>query len=127
MERDAEAGAEGLQVGGVALVVDVVHANMERLEGEVGDMNLGTPGEKLQQAERILATRQTDEDFIVLVDEFVLAQRLVECLPKSFLERHLLIHEYQIDRTDDKEESQDMVPMQVGALEQDVCNDAEYP
>ena len=92
---------------------------------KVGDMDFGTTGEELQQAERVLATRQTDEDFVVLVDELVLSQRLVECLPKSFLECHLLCHKYQIDGTDDEEERQDVVPVQVGALEHDVGNDAE--
>ena len=36
-----------------------------------------------------------------------------------------LFHEDQIDGTDDEEERQDVVPVQVGALEQDVYDDGE--
>ena len=37
-----------------------------------------------------------------------------------------MIHKHQIDGADDKEEGQDVVPMQVSALEHDVGNDAEH-
>ena len=37
-----------------------------------------------------------------------------------------LLHEHQIDGADDEEECQDVVPVQMGALEHDVSNDAEY-
>ena len=37
-----------------------------------------------------------------------------------------LFHEHQIDGTNDEEEGQNVVPMQMGALEHDVGNDAEY-
>ena len=37
-----------------------------------------------------------------------------------------LFHEHQIDGADNEEERQDMVPMQVCALEHDVGNDAEH-
>lgn len=60
------------------------------------DVNLGTTGEELQQTKGILATRQADEDFIVLVDELVLAQRLVESLPELFFERHRYVCCYAI-------------------------------
>jgi hypothetical protein len=36
------------------------------------------------------------------------------------------VHKYQINGTDNQQESQDVVPMQMGALEHDVGNDAEY-
>jgi hypothetical protein len=74
--------------------MDISHTDMQGLDGEVGDVDFGTTGEELQQAERVFATRQTDEDFVVLVDELVLSQRFIECLPKSFVQRHLLIHKY---------------------------------
>ena len=73
MQGNAEAVAEGLEIGGVCLVVDIRHADMERLDGEVGDIDLGTTSEEFQQAQRVLATRQTDEDFVVLVDELILS------------------------------------------------------
>ena len=126
MERDGQTIAELLKVGSVCLVMNIVHSDVQGLDGEVGDIDLGTAGEELQQAERVFATRQTDEDFVVLVDELVLPQRFIECFPKSFFQSHLLIHKYQINGTDDKEECQDVVPVQVGALEHDVGNDAEY-
>ena len=88
MKGNAEAITEGLEVGGVRLVLDIGHADMESLDGEVGDVNLGTTGEELQQTQRVLATRQAHEDFVVLVDELVLAQRFVESLPEFFFERH---------------------------------------
>ena len=37
-----------------------------------------------------------------------------------------LFHEHQIDGADDEEEGQNMVPVQVGALEHDVGDDAEH-
>ena len=37
-----------------------------------------------------------------------------------------LLHEHQIDGTDDEEEGQNVVPMQVRALEHDVGNDTEH-
>ena len=37
-----------------------------------------------------------------------------------------LFHEHQIDGADDEEECQDVVPVQMCALEHDVGNDAEY-
>jgi hypothetical protein len=107
---------------------------MQGLDGEVGDVDFGTTGEELQQAERVFATRQTDEDFVVLVDKLVLSQRFIECLPKSFFECHLIssnsittrqspsklgfalaallfVHKYQINGTDDEKECQDVVPV----------------
>ena len=125
MQGHAEAVAERLQIAGICLVMDILHTDMQGFDGEIGDMNPGTAGEKLQQTKGVLATRQADEDFIVLVDELVLSQRLVKSLPKSFLERHLLLHKHQIDGTDNQEECQDVIPMQMGALEHDVGYDAE--
>ena len=126
MKGYAKAVAESLQVGGVCLVVYISHADMQCLDGEVGDVDFGATSKEFKQAQRVFATRQTDEDFIVLVDELELSQRFVECLPKSFVERHKrLFHKHQIDGTDNQEESQNMVPMQVSALEHNVGDDAE--
>jgi hypothetical protein len=99
---------------------------MQGLYGEMGNMDLGAAGKELKQAKRVLSTRQTDEDAVVLVDELELTQRFVKLFPESFFDRHLVIHKHQIDSTDDEEEGQDMVPMQVSALEHDVGNDAEH-
>ena len=134
MEGHGEAVAERLEIRSVCLVMDISHTYMQGLDGEVGDVDFGTTGEELQQAERVFATRQTDEDFVVLVDELVLSQRFIECLPKSFVERHLIssnsittrqspsklgfalaallfVHKYQINGTDDEKECQDVVPV----------------
>ena len=92
VEGDTEKVTEGLEVGGVCFVMDISHADVQSLDGEVGDVDIGTTGKELKQAEGVLATRQADEDFIVLVDELELPQRLVESLPKSFVERHLSIN-----------------------------------
>ena len=70
--------------------MDIVHSDMKCLDGEVGDMDVRATGEELQEAKGVLATGQTDEDAVTLVDELVLSQRLVECLPESFLERHFI-------------------------------------
>ena len=88
MKGDTEAVAERLQVAGVGLVVYIFHANVKCFYGEVGNMDTRATGEELQEAKGVLATRQTDEDAVTLVDELVLSQRLVECLPESFLECH---------------------------------------
>ena len=85
VEWDAETVTEGLQVGGVRFVMNIIHADVERFDGEVGDVDFGAAGKEFEQAEGVLATRQADEDFIVLVDELVLSQCLVESLPKSFV------------------------------------------
>jgi hypothetical protein len=34
-------------------------------------MDFGATRQKFQQTQRVLATRQTDEDFIVLVDQLI--------------------------------------------------------
>ena len=125
VERNAETVAEGLQVGGVRLVMNITHPDMQGLYGEVGDVNLGASGEEFEQAEGVLATRQSDEDFIVLVDKLELSQRFIESLPKFFVKRHLL-HENQIDGADNEKECQDVVPVQVSALKHDIGNNAEY-
>ena len=78
MEGNAETVAEGLQVGGVGLVVHILHANVCGFDGEVGDMNQGTACQELKETERVLATRQTDEDAVVLVDELELSQCFIE-------------------------------------------------
>ena len=65
--------------------MNILHPHMQGLDGEVGDIDLGATGEKFQQAEGVLATRQTDEDAVVLVDKLELSQRFVKLFPKSFV------------------------------------------
>ena len=48
VERNGEAVAEGLEVGGVCLVMNIVHADVQGLDSEVGDVDLGAAGEELQ-------------------------------------------------------------------------------
>ena len=69
---------------------------------------------------------------IVLVDELVLSQCFVECLPEPFVEVHGgwglgggLFHKDEVDGADDEQEGQDVVPVQMGALKHDVGYDAE--
>ena len=50
VEGDVEAGAERLEVGGVGLVVDILHADMDGLDGEAGLEDAGTAGKELQEA-----------------------------------------------------------------------------
>ena len=99
VEGNAELIAETLQVVGIGLVMGAyrrlarllprkVHADMQCFDGEVGDVNLGATGQKLEQQQRVLATRQADEDVVVLVDELIFSQRLVKSLPKSFADGH---------------------------------------
>ena len=85
VEGDVNVVAERLEVAGVSLVMNIIHTDMQGLDGEVGDVDLGTTGKKLKQTEGVLATRQADEDFVVLVDKLELSQRLVKSLPKSFV------------------------------------------
>ncbi len=101
VEGNAQLVAKRLEVGGVRFVVDIAHANMQGLDGKVGHMDLGTASQELKKTERVLATRQADEDAVILVDKLVLTQRFVKLFPKMFVERHLL-HENQIDGTDDE-------------------------
>jgi len=124
VEGDLQTLTEVLQIGSVRLVMDVLHPYMQGLDGEVGYMHLRAARHEFQQTERVLATRQTDEDFIVLINQLVLPQRFVEGLPKSFCYSHLL-HENEIDGTDDEQEGQDVVPVQVLSLKHDVGNDGE--
>ena len=85
MEGNTETIAERLEVGGVRFVMNIFHPYMQGLYGEVGHMNLGTTCKEFEQAEGVFATRQADEDFIVLVDELELSQRFVKLFPKSFV------------------------------------------
>jgi hypothetical protein len=104
VEMDTKSVAERLEVGGVSFVTYVFHSYMQSLDTKVRDVDLGATGKELEQTEGVLATRQSDEDSIVLVDELELSQRLVKSFPKSFLERHLVIHKHQIYSTDNEEE-----------------------
>jgi len=88
VEGHAEAIAEGLEIIGGGFVMNISHPHMQGLDGKVGNMDFGTAGKKFEQAKGILATRQADEDAVVLVDELELAQCLVKSLPKFLLERH---------------------------------------
>ncbi len=96
MERNVETVAERLEVGGVRFVMNILHSDMKGLDGEVGDMNLGTTGEEFQQTKGVLATRQADEDTVVLVDELELSQRLVKSFPKFLFEIHRDVCRYGI-------------------------------
>ena len=88
MKGNVETIAERLQIAGIRFVLNILRSYMQGLDGEVGHMDFGTTCKKLQQAKRVFATRQADEDFVVLVDQLVLSQRLVKGFPKSFFERH---------------------------------------
>ena len=85
VEGDTEAVAEQLQVGGVRFVMNIFHSDVQGLDGEAGDVDFGATGEEFQQTEGVLATRQTDEDAVVLVDKLELSQRFVKLFPKSFV------------------------------------------
>ena len=73
MEMNAEVVAERLEVGGIRFVMNILHPNVQGFDGEVGDVNLGTTGKELQQTKGVLATRQADEDTVVLVDKLELS------------------------------------------------------
>ena len=88
MERNVEAVAERQEVGGIRFVMNILHSDVQGFDGEVGDVNLGTTGKELQQTKGVLATRQADEDTVVLVDELELSQCFVKSFPKFFFERH---------------------------------------
>ena len=49
VERNTILLAEMLEVGGVRFVTYVFHTHMQRLDGEVGHMDLGTASEELEQ------------------------------------------------------------------------------
>ena len=82
---------EGMKVCSIRFVMDVFHTNMEGFDSEVGNVDFGTASQEFKQAERVLATRQADEDAVVLVDKLVLSQCFVKLFPKSFVERHGLV------------------------------------
>ena len=125
MEGDGKSITELLDVRSVSHVGDILHANVDCHDCEAGFQNMLTTGEEFKETKGVLSSRQTDEDAVVLVDKLVLSQCLVEVVPKSVGCRHRLFHENQIDGTNDKEESQNMVPMQMRTLEQDVRDDSE--
>ncbi len=88
MERDTQVVAERLEIGGVRFVMNVFHPHVTCLNGEVWYVHLGTTGEEFQQTKGILATRQADEDFVVLGDQLELPQRFVERLPEFLFKIH---------------------------------------
>ena len=47
VEGYAEAVAKRLEVGGVCFVMNILHSHMEGLDGEVGNVHLGTASQKL--------------------------------------------------------------------------------
>ena len=47
VEGDAEAVAERLEVGGVCFIMDIIHAYVQGLYSEVGDVYFGSSCEKL--------------------------------------------------------------------------------
>ena len=48
VEGYTEVVAERLEVGGVRFVMNIFHSHMEGLDGEVGNVHLGTAGQELQ-------------------------------------------------------------------------------
>ena len=91
MEGNAEAVAERLEIGGIRFVMNILHTNMEGFDRKTGNVNFGTTRQELKQTKRILATRQADEDFVVLVDQLEHAQRFVKSFPKFLFEGHCYV------------------------------------
>ena len=136
VEGDGETVAERLEVGGIRFVMNILHTDMEGFDCKAGNVNFGTTCQEFKQTKGVFAARQSNEDFVALVDELVLAQRFVKSFPKFLFEGHSgllrrnrntqLFHKHQIDGADDKQECKNVVPVQMGALEHDVGNDAEH-
>ena len=136
VQGNAKTVAEGLKIGGVRLVVDIFHADVECLDGEVGDVNLGTTGEELQQTSeslppdkptRILSSSSMSwywPSALLKVFQSFSSSVIVGLLRRN--RNTQLFHEHQIDGADNEEKCQDVVPMQVCTLEHDVGDDAEH-
>ena len=78
----------GLDILGARLVDEALYRPPGALADQVREVEFTASrpaGEEVEQAEGVFATRQSDEDFIVLVDELELSQRLVKLFPKSFV------------------------------------------
>ena len=78
MEPDAEVFAELLQIASIALVVDVLHPYVQRLYLESWVVDLGTLCQKFCQQERVLATRESHEDMIIIFYQMISSHRLDE-------------------------------------------------
>lgn len=71
MQRHVELLAEMLQVLGRCLVGDIGHAHMEGLDAESRMLYLGPACEHLEEAQRILAAGQTNEDAVAVFKQAV--------------------------------------------------------
>ena len=86
MEPDAEGIAERLQVTRIALVTDVLHTHMQRLYLESWVVDFGTLCQKFCQQERVLATRESHEDMIIIFYQMISSHRLDEPFVQTLLQ-----------------------------------------
>ena len=48
MKRYSKIIAETLKIGGICLILDILHTDMQSMDGEMRDMHLRTAGKKFQ-------------------------------------------------------------------------------
>ena len=86
VEPDTEFFAELLQIAGVCLVMDVLHPNVQRLDLESWVVNLRALRQEFCQQERVLATRESHEDMVIIFDQMISSHRLDEPLFQTLLQ-----------------------------------------
>ena len=91
MELDAEVGAELLQVTGVSLVANILHADVDGLYGETGVLNARPFGQQFSQQQRVFATRKAHKNLVIILDETISGHRLDEPFIQTFLKATALI------------------------------------
>ena len=85
VEPDAEGVAELLQIARVALVVDVLHPHVQGLDLESWVMDLRALRQEFRQKERVFSSRESHEDFVIILYQMISSHRLDEPLFQTLL------------------------------------------
>ena len=94
---------ERLQITGVRLVMDVLHPYVDRFDGETWVLDPGTFGQQFCQQERVLATRKSHEDTVIIFYQMISSHRLYKTLVQPLLQATALfiIINYQLSIIND--------------------------
>ena len=86
VQRHPEVLAELLQVRGVGLIVNVLHAYMNSLYLEGGMLDASATSQQLSEQQRVLATRQAHQHMVAVAQQLVSDKRLDKALIDAFVQ-----------------------------------------
>ena len=130
--------AELLEISGVALVGNVLHAHVDGSHREARLEHAAPVRKQIEKQQRVFATRQAYEYLVAVGNEGILFQRFLEPLAHA-PHRHSaafvvhecrlllwLIHENEIDSCYNAEKCGSMVPVKSLVLEHDICDKGKH-